>query len=83
MMSIRILPSEKIQLDEYTTVEAVTIYATTREEAASVPTDGFVIGSTLILTREGGMYMLDADGHRGGVWRSLRDGSLLTEGGEA
>jgi hypothetical protein len=28
------------------------------------------------------MYMLDADGSRGGVWRSVRDGSALTDGGE-
>jgi hypothetical protein len=81
-MSVRIVPSEKIQLDEYTTVEAVTVYATTREEAMSVATDGFVIGSTLILIGEGGMYMLDADGSRGGVWRSVRDGAPLTDGGE-
>jgi hypothetical protein len=81
-MSIRIVQNDKIQLDEFTTVEAVTVYATTEEEALSVATDGFVIGSTLILTREGGMYMLDADGSRGGVWRSVRDGSALTDGGE-
>ena len=81
-MSIRILQNEKIQLDEYTTVEAVTVYATTREEALTVQTEGFVIGSTLILPREGEMYMLDADGSRGGVWRSVKDGAPLTGGGE-
>ena len=82
-MSIRIVQNEKIQLDEYTTVEAVTVYTTTREEALAVNTAGFVIGSTLLVTRDGSMYMLDADGSRGGVWRSVKDGAPLEMGGEA
>jgi hypothetical protein len=80
-MSIRILENEKIKLDEHTTVEAVTVYATTRGEALSVNTESFVIGSILIVTEDGGMYMLDADGSCGGVWRSVKDGAPLTEDG--
>ncbi len=81
-MSTRILSGARIALDEYTTAEEVTVYATTRKEALAVNTESFVIGSTLFITGEGGVYMLDADGSCGGVWRSVRDGSLLTEGGE-
>lgn len=80
-MSIRILQNRKIQLDEHSTVEDVTVYATTKEEALEVDTAEFVIGSTLILTRDGSMYMLDADGSRG-VWRSVKDGTPLFDGGE-
>jgi hypothetical protein len=81
-MSTRILSGVKIALDEYTTAEDVTVYATTRKEALAINTDTFVIGSTLFITGEGGVYMLDADGSCGGIWRSVRDGSPLTEGGE-
>lgn len=81
-MSTRILSGGKIALDEYTTAEDVTVYATTRKEALAINTDTFVIGSTLFITEEGGVYMLDADGSCGGIWRSVRNGSPLTEGGE-
>lgn len=82
-MSTRILSGARIALDEYTTAEEVTVYATTRKEALAVNIESFVIGSTLFITEEGGVYMLDADGSCGGIWRSVRDGSPLAEGGES
>lgn len=82
-MSTRILSGARIALDEYTTAEEVTVYATTRREALAVDTRAFVIGSTLFITGDGSVYMLDADGSSGGIWRSVKDGTPLTEGGIA
>ena len=78
-MSIRKVTDDKILTDGFVTLEAVTLYATTRAEALGVDTSRFLIGSTLFITTEGQVYLLDADG---GIWRSIRDGSPLT-GGEA
>ena len=80
-MSIRMVSGKRIALDEFTTAEEVTVYATTRAEALTVDTTPFVIGSTLFVTGEAGVYMLDADGSSGGVWRSVNDGTELTEEG--
>ena len=82
-MSTRIVSGGKIALDEYTTAEEVMVYATTRKEALALNTETFVIGSTLFITEDGSIYMLDADGSSGGIWRSVRDGAPLTEGGDA
>ncbi len=78
-VSIRKVTDDKILTDGFVTLEAVTLYATTRAEALEVDTSRFLIGSTLFITTEGQVYLLDADG---GIWRSIRDGSPLT-GGEA
>jgi hypothetical protein len=80
-MSIRIVSHEKFILDEHSTAEEVTVYATTPAEALEVNTETFVIGSTLFVTGIGSAYMLDADGSCGGVWRSVKDGAPLTEDG--
>ena len=77
-MSIRMVSGKRIALDEFNTAAEVTVYATTRAEALTVDTSSFVVGSTLFLTEEAGVYMLDADGSSGGVWRSMTDGSELT-----
>ncbi len=81
-MSTRIVSGKKVALDEYTTAEEVTVYATTGREALQVNTETFVIGSTLFLIEDGSVYMLDADGSSGGVWRSVKDGTPLTDGGD-
>jgi hypothetical protein len=78
-VSIRKVTDDKILTDGFVTLEAVTLYATTRSEALKVDTSRFLIGSTLFITTEGQVYLLDADG---GIWRSVRDGSPLM-GGEA
>ncbi|MBE6652865.1 MAG: hypothetical protein E7610_05560 [Ruminococcaceae bacterium] len=81
-MSTRIISGARIALDEFTIAEEVTVYATTRAEALAVDVGSFVIGSTLFIIGEGEVYMLDADGSSGGVWRSVKDGSVLQEGGD-
>ncbi len=56
-------------------MEDVTVYASTKEEAARVDTGNLLIGSTLIVVGSAEVYMLDADG---GDWRTVSDGSRLS-----
>ncbi len=79
-ISIRMVSEKRIALDEFTTAEEATVYATTRDEALTVDTSSFVVGSTLFVVGEAGVYMLDADGNSGGVWRSMTDGTELARG---
>ncbi len=59
-------------------LEDVTIFVTTKEEALAIKILGFSIASTLTIIETGGVYMLDENGDRGGKWRSVVDGSLLS-----
>lgn len=58
-------------------LEDATVYATTRNEALEIDTRGFLMASSLTIMENGSMYLLDADGDRGGKWRSVVDGSEL------
>jgi galactose-1-phosphate uridylyltransferase len=71
-----------LQFSPYVYYNEHCICFNTEHTPMAINTDTFVIGSTLFITGEGGVYMLDADGSCGGIWRSVRDGSPLTEGGE-
>lgn len=59
-------------------LEDATVYVTKREEARTVPTDNLLMASSLVIIEDGSIYMLDNDGDRGGVWRSIADGSVLS-----
>lgn len=59
-------------------LEDAIVYATTKEEALSYPVLQLRMASTLTVIETGGIYMLDNDGDRGGVWRSVADGSELS-----
>jgi hypothetical protein len=62
-------------------MEDVTVYVTTRQEALTVNSTRFVMGSLLYIIDEGTCFMLDADGAEG-IWRSMTDGKALGEGGK-
>lgn len=58
-------------------LEDATVYATTKEEALAYPVLQLRMASTLTVIETGCIYMLDNDGDRGGVWRSVTDGTVL------
>lgn len=58
-------------------LEDAIVYATTKEEALSYPVLQLRMASTLTVIETGRIYMLDNDGDRGGVWRSVTDGTVL------
>lgn len=81
-MSIRIDSHEQMAVQNgHVFMEDVTVYVTTRQEALTVNSARYVMGSLLYIIDEGACYMLDADGAEG-IWRSMTDGTALTEGGE-
>lgn len=81
-MSIRVESNGSADLYRGTfQMEDVTVYATTRAEALSLDRSRYMIGSVLYVVSEGTVYMLDADGNEG-VWRSMKDGSVLGDGGD-
>ena len=81
-MSIRVESNGTAALHRGTfQMDDVIIYATTRAEALSLDRSRYMIGSILYVVREGGVYMLDADGNEG-VWRSMKDGAALQDGGD-
>ena len=59
-------------------LEDATVYATTKEEALAYPVSRLRMASMMTVIETGGIYMLDNDGDRGGVWRSVADGSELS-----
>ncbi len=81
-MSIRIETNHDIPIHNgETRMEEVTVYATTRTEAAKLSTARFIMGSVLFVIDEGNSFMLDADG-TDGTWRSVTDGTPLNGGGD-
>lgn len=79
-MSIRIETHGQIPVDRgERRMREVIVYATTAEEALTVDTSDFVLGSLLYVINAGRSYMLNRDG-REGEWRAVADGAAL--GGE-
>ena len=58
-------------------LEDATVYVTTKEEALAGDSSGFLMASSMTVMEDGSLYLLDADGDRGGKWRSVTDGSVL------
>jgi hypothetical protein len=81
-MSIRVESNGFVDVENGATqMEDVSVYVTSRADVAELDYSRFVMGSVLYVIREGEAYVLDDDGSNG-VWRSMRDGSVLTVGGE-
>lgn len=78
-MRIRKEISKTVRVEENgrRTMNEVTVYATTAEDALTIDTSDLLIGSMLIVIRTSEIYMLDADG---GEWRSVQDGKPLASG---
>ena len=81
--------SIRIEIDDIIPVGAgdcmmkdATIYASTVKEALELDHSSFIMGSILYIVEEGKSYMLSEDGALG-VWRSMTDGGVLTEGGSS
>jgi hypothetical protein len=58
-------------------LEDATVYVTTKEEALAVDARCFLMASSMTVMEDGSLYLLDADGDRGGKWRSVVDGTEL------
>lgn len=81
-MSIRVESNGFMAVEGGTVqMEDVNVYVTSREDLKDLDSSRYVMGSVLYVIREGGSYVLDDDGKKG-IWRSVRDGSPLTAGGD-